>query len=389
MAVEPEMRQRLLELAYGLLPEEEAAQLRKRIEEDPELAEAYAEVEDACGLLSQAARLESPPIALKRPEKAVEVPSEPPRPKVPLRTEGAAGTPWVRGANWTVGVAAGILLLISIGGYLRHRGQLADIAADHLRLRVTGPASLQSGVENRYSVTTTTVTGTPIPAQIEFALFSPDGKQLKGLKERTDKQGRLEFTIPADMLLPSRARLKVVAEERDQREVVDTRLAVDPVRYVTQLSADKPLYQPGESVFYRSLTLSRFGMAADRQMPIHFEILDPSGAVVNGSELEGVTHRGVGCGEFPIPEELAGGQYTLVARSLDDAFPDERRTFFIRRYRLPRLKKELEFARDSFAPGDTVLADFSAERAEGGAAAGAQLQVIATVVGEVVHRQSA
>ena len=68
-----------------------------------------------------------------------------------------------------------------------------------------------------------------------------------------------------------------------------------------------------------------------------------------------------------------------VAKSLDNSFPEEKRKFFIRRYRLPRLKKELEFARDSYAPGDTVIADFSAHRAEGGPAAGAKLRIIATV----------
>ena len=97
----------------------------------------------------------------------------------------------------------------------------------------------------------------------------------------------------------------------------------------------------------------------------------------------------MGCGQFDIPPGLAGGEYTLVARSMDESFPEERRTFFIRSYRLPRLKKELEFARDSYAPGDTVVADFSAERAEGGPAAGASLRIVAQVDGEVVYEQSA
>ena len=124
-------------------------------------------------------------------------------------------------------------------------------------------------------------------------------------------------------------------------------------------------------------------------MPIHFEILDPSGAVVPDSQLEGVTDRGRRQRRpSPFPRDCAGGEYTLVARSLDEAFPEEKRTFFVRRYRLPRLKKELEFARDSYAPGDTVVADFLAERAEGGPAAGAPLRIIATVDGQAVYDRS-
>ena len=142
---------------------------------------------------------------------------------------------------------------------------------------------------------------------------------------------------------------------------------------------DKPLYQPGETIYYRSLTLSRFGMAVDHELPVRFEILDPSGAAVANLRVEGLTDHGVGNGSFAIPEALAGGQYTLVAKALDNSFPEEKRKFFLRRYRLPRLKKELEFARDSYVPGDTVIADFSAHRAEGGPAAGAKLRIIATV----------
>ena len=56
----------------------------------------------------------------------------------------------------------------------------------------------------------------------------------------------------------------------------------------TYLSIDKPLYRPGETVYYRSLTLSRFGLRSDIDAPVHFEIRDPSGAIVAASETEGV-----------------------------------------------------------------------------------------------------
>ena len=123
-----------------------------------------------------------------------------------------------------------------------------------------------------------------------------------------------------------------------------------------------------------------------QEIPVHFEIHDPSGAAVAGSEVEGVTERGVGSGAFSLPDEIAGGEYQLVARSLDNSFPEEKRKFFVRRYRLPRLKKDLEFVKDSYTPGDKVVADFSVNRAEGGPAAEASLRVTATVDGTVVHQ---
>ena len=153
-------------------------------------------------------------------------------------------------------------------------------------------------------------------------------------------------------------------------------------RYDAQLALDRPLYQPGDTVRYRSLVLSRFGLAADRDVPVRFEIKDPAGAVVAGSPHASTSQRGVADGEFSVPAQLAGGQYTLVARAADNSFSEQKRTFFVRSYRVPRLKKELEFLRDSYGPGQTVAADFKAQRAEGGAAAGAKLHLVATIDGQ-------
>ena len=389
MSLPPEMRQRLLELVYDLLGEDEAAELRQRIDGDAELAQAYAEAQSTAGLLAEAAKVRVPKIELKRPGTSSGAHPGVSRAKPPAKPGRPAATPWARGATWAVGLAAAVLLMVSVGGYFYHREQLADIATEHLRLVVTGPAKLHSGTQNEYTVTTTAVSGAAIRAQVEFALYSPGGEQLRLHKETTDEQGRLRIAVPADLEVPSGSRLEVLAVHRDSRQRVDTRLEVEPVRHATQLSLDKPLYRPGETIYYRSLTLSRFGLTDDREMPIHFEILDPGGAAVADSQLQGATRRGVGSGAFTIPAGLVGGEYTLVARSPRKTFPEQRRTFLISRYRLPRLKKELEFARDSYAPGDTVVADFSAERAEGGPAAEARLTVIATVDGQRVHSASA
>jgi len=415
MSVDPETRQRLLELVYDLLSESESAELRRRIEAEPELAEAFAETQRTARLLTEAARLSVPKIALKREkpatqedtatsahgasklprvtpkrrERAVSTSSESPMRQVPVKVGSAARRPWARGANWAVGLATLLLLIVSIGGYLYHRDRLNEIAASHIRLRVDGPSSLTGGVDSTYTITTTTVNGTGMASRIELAIYSPGGEQVFGHQETSDEQGRLRVTIPADKLPESgHVRLGVLAVHQDKFERIDTRVAVEPVRYATQLSLDKPLYRPGENVYYRSLTLSRFGLAADHPMPIHFEVLDPSGGIAQDSQQEGVTEQGVGSGRFAIPHEAAGGEYVLVARSLDGAFPEEKRPFFVRSYRLPRLKKELEFARDSYGPGDSVVADFLAERAEGGAAADARLRVSASVDGETVFQNN-
>jgi len=300
------------------------------------------------------------------------------------RQSSPAGRASSRAAKWLVGLAAFALVTVSIAGYLFHRFQMASIAAKHLRLMVIGPSTLQTGVSAQFDISTTEVTGAPVSIPVEVDLYSPEGKRLLGRKESTDRQGRLQVTIPADMSLPAKATLKTAALHRGSREETSVPLAVEPTRLLTQLSLDKPLYQPGETIFYRSLTLSRFGLSVEREIPIRYEILDPGGAAAANSQSNAATDHGVGNGAFTIPLDSPGGQYALLARSSDVSFPDEKLKFLVRRYRLPRLKTELEFLRGGYAPGDTVVADFSAKHADGEPAAAAKLRLLASVDGQTV-----
>ena len=318
----------------------------------------------------------------------MDVPNRSSQANVASRTNGARATPWARGADWAVGVVAAVLLLISLSGWLYHRAQLADIAAEHLRLQVTGPAKLRKGMTNQFVATTTSVMGEPVSAQVDFSLYAPDGKRLMGHKEKTDQQGRLRISIPADLVVPDGSKMEVIADNEDREQIL-ARLLSEPVLYATRLTLDKPAYRPGETIHYRSLTLSRFGLKADRDVALQFEILDPAGTPVEDLRSDIVGRRGLAGGRFTIPDGIPGGRYTLAARSPQGVFPEARETFVIRRYRLPRLVTRLEFARRGYLAGEVVTAEFSAHRAHGGPAAGARLGILATVDGKVIYQREA
>ena len=239
--------------------------------------------------------------------------------------------PWGRTWNWIVILTTIILLAGSLGGYYYDRKQKEALAAPYLRLVVTGPAALEAGTATEYSIATSTISGEPLPSSIQWSLRSPDGKRLIDRKDTADESGSLRVTIPADMALPSRVELDVTAAHGGQHEEAKSLLAVQSPQYATQLTLDRPSYRPGEPVYYRLLSLSRRGLLADRAMPIHFEVLDPSGAVAPGSRLEGLTDRGVGQGVFVAAGQLPEGTYTLVARSMDGAFAEQKQSFFIGR----------------------------------------------------------
>ena len=264
------------------------------------------------------------------------MPSEPelrqrvPQPRTMLRTDASPNAPWARWANWIVGVAAGVFVTIALGGYFYQRGQLADIAAEHLRLMVTGPARLCPGMPGTYVVRTTTVTGRPVPAQIAFSLLGPAGEQLAGHTETADEHGLVEIAVPAEATSVPEVRMEVTAVHLAKTERATAQIGVEPRGSLTLLTLSKPSYRPGETIRFRSLTVSRVGLAADRELPIRFEIRAGDGTLVPGSGREGTTVQGVGCGEVAAPAGLSGGRYVLIARSPDGRFPEARRDFVVR-----------------------------------------------------------
>src|SRR5262249_53708028 len=174
--------------------------------------------------------------------------------------------------------------------------------------------------------------------------------------------------------------------------------------YLTHLATDKPMYQPGETVYFRSLTLERFSLKpAGEDLYLAYTITTPLGeqkqiltgparvanewtqTAIRGPDKESL--RGVGAGEYLIDESAPGGEYTLTVSEAGSRFPPQQRKFIVNKYEKPRLNKELEFTRKSYGPRDEVMAACKAARAEGGVAVANQpVTATATVDGQVVSR---
>ena len=275
------------------------------------------------------------------------MPSESTQPQVPLKAGPAAARSFGRAANWTVGVAAAVLVLISVGGYFYHREQLSAIAADHLRLIVTGPVELagrgRGGVHGQHH------------GDQRSAASRPDRGGDLGARRQTIEglQGAGRRARPLAGCHPGRF-ASAAASKAEGGGMVSRQPGRDgdaalgragPLRHATDAATSRS-YRPGETVHYRSLTLSRFALTADREMPVHFEILDPRGAVVPDSSSDGVTERGVASGAFTIPDEL--GRRAVHAgrpQSRSECSPEQKQPFVIRRDRAD-VGKRSETARE-------------------------------------------
>jgi hypothetical protein len=382
MPVDPVTRQQLLELVYDLLAEAEAVELRARIESDAEVAAAYAEARRTAGVLADAARLEAPKVDYRRLPRA-HVSREAARGRSPRMRS----SPWARGANWAVSLAATVLLAFSLGGYLYHRQELADLAASHMRLLVTGPAQLQAGITNTYQIAASTVTGTPLATKVELALYAPGGKPLLRQEEDTDTRGHARLIVPADLNLPSAVRLEVSAAYKDKRETLTTDMPVARERYAAHLALDRSHYRPGETVRARAVVLSRAKLSADRDLPVRISIVDGARRTLSGFPLELPTQHGVAQTEWHIPAS-ADGPHTVVIQSPTGLFAPRRQAFEVRAEERAELAKQLEFSRPAYRAGETVVAYFSARRRDGRPAGGVRLTIAATLDGTRFYQAS-
>jgi alpha-2-macroglobulin-like protein len=153
-------------------------------------------------------------------------------------------------------------------------------------------------------------------------------------------------------------------------------------RYLTSVSTDKPIYHAGEKVYVRGVLLNAANhkpLAGGQSATATVEIKGPKGDVV-ASGSASAENSVWGCA-WEVPQDEAGGEYSIrVSYPWDGHAPAERK-FDIRAYRAPRLKSQITFLRDGYGPGDKVSATLDVKRAEGGAPEGAKVTVTARVDG--------
>ncbi len=151
------------------------------------------------------------------------------------------------------------------------------------------------------------------------------------------------------------------------------------------IQVDKPLYKPGETIWFKTWDLTaRTLTGADTAAPTStlVELVSPKGATVLRKRLRAAS--GSATNDFELPAEVQGGEYTLRATAVDGHKAE--RTVIVSAYEPPRLKKKLEFVRKAYGAGDTVSATVEVRRLTGEALAGKALSAVITVDGMELPR---
>jgi hypothetical protein len=257
----------------------------------------------------------------------------------------------------------------------KDREHVVGLKDKHVRFEVKGPRSIQAGAPNRYEIQVKRAdAGQPLKvAYLNVRVVNDKDKTKPPLFEHRFAGGGVsKVLLPADLAVKPGDDLALLLEADADGVPAQVRehLTLEFPEYVTYLSTDRPMYRPGETVRFRSLSLERFSLKpAGEELNLRFRIANANNQEVFKREIstrltdkgkrvlgpDGQPLDGVGAGEFALPAHSAGGTYTLTVSEINDRFAEEKRTFVVHRWQAPRFSKEAEFNRASYSPGEIVV----------------------------------
>ncbi len=408
----------LLDHLYGLLDETESQALLDHVADCHACRTALEHAQSQQRLLAAAAREPFPAVRFEAPAESQPVEEE--AAVLPLVKPAARRRRWV---PWAV--AAAVLLVAGAFGapagwfardfakthnvvkeheaavaqakidFETHRAELKNLPKERdekfkkveqeglerqMNVVVIGESRLPVGAPSEYRIQTRNLAGRSVPARLDVRLVDQTGRTVF---EEKDKESEGEYRVTFQPNLPLRPDTTLALDITARRKNDDANavsslhehLELTAPVYVTHLATDKPMYQPGEKVYFRSLTLERFGLTPPQEdFRLIYTIADNKGTktdilagssqlrsnatVANADILgpDGKPVRGLGAGEYTLLANAPGGEWTLSVREASNRFPPQERKFIVNSYRPSSLSKELNFDRSSYGAGDTVVA---------------------------------
>lgn len=230
--------------------------------------------------------------------------------------------------------------------------------------------ALRCGVHGVQSLTDTV----PLPgSDVTVRLKDKTGKVHDLYKGKTggDGMANAEFEMPGleagqyDLEIVTRSAL---GEETLQRQI---RLKADAK---VLLVSDKPIYQPGQLMHLRALTLRSFDQKPVGDKDILFEVEDSKGNKVFKRTFK-TNEFGIASVDFQLADEVNMGDYHVRA-VVGDARAEK--TVNVKRYVLPKFKVEVKADKTFYLPKETVKVELQSDYFFGKPVAKAKLEVTAS-----------
>ncbi|MEZ4360581.1 MAG: MG2 domain-containing protein [Kofleriaceae bacterium] len=140
------------------------------------------------------------------------------------------------------------------------------------------------------------------------------------------------------------------------------------------LMVDKPMYQPGETVWLRGDLRHAASLSLAPSWGT-LRLLDPRGGQVSQSSI--ALQGGVAAADLTLAQDAPGGEYTLELITGQGVVL--KRPIIVASYEAPRLKKTLEMLRKAYGPGDTAAAAVEIHHTTGAPFANQPLTALVTL----------
>lgn len=252
-------------------------------------------------------------------------------------------------------------------------------------LRMEGPARLRDGKKASYRLRAESpITGAAVIGAPVKLLLKKDDSTVETLSGKTDDTGVAVFEITA----PAEGSYQVSAFMTDQGSplsLVET-VAVEAKTQKLLITTDKPIYQPGQTMHLRALSLQSPSNTPNEGQDVTFEVEDGKANKVFKKTVS-TDKYGIAFTTFKIATLVNEGTYAIKVSGADVS---GQKTVSVSRYALPKFGLTMKTERPWYGPGETVAGTLDARYFFGKATGKAQvtLEALTLDAGETVFSQT-
>lgn len=257
-----------------------------------------------------------------------------------------------------------------------------DLMAKTAYQQVLVPTSVQANTDAPVVVLNNLLNGQPAPmSALQLGMRGTESGQsaqnYQYQNRQTAASNKLNFSVPS--LAYQQYAGKVISNEvlQDTQPLNGLQKITHPLEilkaeYAAHLCLDKPLYQPGEELFFRAVALDKTTFSACReQLQFLVKLVGPDQKVLSTwnktaqlfdtnqqqlvRDFQGKPLHGVASGSFVLPEKMPLGESQLILTEKNDRFPPQVTTFLVSSFAPPLFNKSFQFDRVSYSPGEQVI----------------------------------
>jgi hypothetical protein len=214
--------------------------------------------------------------------------------------------------------------------------------------------------------------GRGLPADVSASLLSQDGD--RPLYEGpTDENGVAEIVLSAGPTEVGEAQIQLRVRSELATDFFEIPITIASAEKML-VTTDKPLYQPGQTIHIRTLTLDRSSLRPAAEKDLVLEVQDADGNYLLRETLQ-TDAFGIASWQFPLATQVNTGSWIITARM---GSVESVRRVTVDRYKLPRFDARIQLDREAARPGDVVRATVSSRYFFGEPVAGGELIVQAS-----------